>query len=199
MDTIQNAVEAFWAAFTAAFPEVKSGDSQLSGEDQAAISLWAAGSAGDNPTGVINLPVDWVAEERVSEALTKCMAAAADVLFSAPAPPAPQLTVDLLGSCITHVLHFNPPVGFMNLDSFTPPEVKHPFTDYTLAEAVKLAVGHAEAFFHKRPETLVEVRAYIQGMTDRVNHNWLTGAAALDVLDAAIDGVELSGKTCRFQ
>lgn len=109
MDSIDKATAAFWAAFTVMFPEVTSGDSQLSGEDRAAMSLWATGSVGDNPSEVFDLPVGWLGEERVAQSLKHCMSAAAEVLFVGPVPAAPQLTVALLKSCITHVLHFNPP------------------------------------------------------------------------------------------
>lgn len=78
------------------------------------------------------------------------------------------------------------------------PEVKHPFTQYSLADAVSLAVGNAQTFFHPVPVTLEQVREHIQGMMDRSGHNWLTGYAALDVLDAAIDGKNLE-EDCRFR
>lgn len=77
------------------------------------------------------------------------------------------------------------------------PEMKHPFTNYTLAEAVDLAINNAKVFGRRIPETLSEVRKYIEEMAVRSGHNWLTGAAALDLLDAAIDNKEIS-KSCRF-
>ena len=79
------------------------------------------------------------------------------------------------------------------------PVVNHPFTQYTLADAVNLAVANAKAFDHNVPGTLTEVREYIKGMYARCGHNWLTGAAALDVLDAAIAGTGIDVKTCRYR
>ena len=70
----------------------------------------------------------------------------------------------------------------------TLPEIKHPRTDYTLKQAVDLAVSNATTFDRKVPETLSEVREYIVAMYDRIDHNWITGMVALDVLDMAIDG-----------
>jgi len=110
-EKITAAVAAFWSAFADAFPEVTTGDSQLSGEDYAALSLWVSGTAGDNPTTVFDLPVTWVTSERLDDALDNCKKAAAAVLFIGPAPSAPELTTDLLRDCIKHVLHFNPPPG----------------------------------------------------------------------------------------
>lgn len=78
------------------------------------------------------------------------------------------------------------------------PEVKHPFTQYSLADAVRLAVSNAQTFDRPIPETLEQVRGHIQAMADRSGHNWLTGYAALDVLDAAIDGKNLE-EDCRFR
>lgn len=79
------------------------------------------------------------------------------------------------------------------------PEIKHPFTNYTLADAVKLAVSSAKLFDQRVPATLTEVREYIKQMANRCSHVWLTGAAALDVLDAAIDGKQLSIDNTRFR
>jgi hypothetical protein len=77
------------------------------------------------------------------------------------------------------------------------PDVQHPFTQYTLRDAVSLAVSNAKTFEHRVPQTLDDVRKYIDDMAKRSGHNWLTGAAALDVLDAAIDGTNLR-VGCRF-
>lgn len=107
---LQDAVSAFWGSFSAAFPEVVTGDSQLSGEDEGALALWAYGSTGDYPTTVYNLPVNWVVPERISTALENGMASAAGVLFEGAAPAAPELTKCLLRDCIQHVLHWNPPL-----------------------------------------------------------------------------------------
>ena len=72
------------------------------------------------------------------------------------------------------------------------PDVTHPHTNFTLAEAIRIAVDHATTFDRKVPESLEEVRRYIQEMARHTGHHWITGYAALDVLDAAIDGKDLS-------
>lgn len=77
------------------------------------------------------------------------------------------------------------------------PDVQHPYVDYSLKNAVSLARTNAQTFERKVPETLEEVREYIDEMAARSGFNWLTGAAALDVLDVAIDGKDLS-KGCRY-
>lgn len=70
--------------------------------------------------------------------------------------------------------------------------IKHPHTNYSLGEAVALAVNNAKTFGRKVPVSLREVRDYIADMAQRTDHQWLTGYAALDVLDAAIDGKDIS-------
>lgn len=77
-------------------------------------------------------------------------------------------------------------------------DVRHPYTKYSLSDAVELAVSSAKVFERPIPKTLEQVREHIKGMADRSGHNWLTGAAALDVLDAAIDDKDLSAG-CRFR
>jgi len=70
--------------------------------------------------------------------------------------------------------------------------IKHPFTNYSLGEAIALAINNAKMFGKKSPASLREVRDYIADMMQRVDHQWLTGYAALDLLDAAIDGKDIS-------
>lgn len=70
-------------------------------------------------------------------------------------------------------------------------DICHPFVQYALSDAVKLAEGHAALCLEPAPQTLEEVREVIQGMVKNADHLWLTGNAALDVLDAAIDGRDL--------
>lgn len=83
------------------------------------------------------------------------------------------------------------------------PVIQHPYTDYSLGDAVALAVNNARTFGRKEPVTLLEVRDYILDMQRRTDHQWLTGFevrmypclltyAALDVLDAAIDGRDIA-------
>lgn len=76
------------------------------------------------------------------------------------------------------------------------PSVSHPYTEYTLQDAVRLAVSNRQLQLLAPPTSLAEVRLVIQGMVDR-GGVWMTGMAALDVLDAAIDGRDLR-HSCRF-
>lgn len=77
------------------------------------------------------------------------------------------------------------------------PDIQHPYSQYTLKDAVHLAVSNAQAFDHPVPATLPEVRDHIKAMAQRSGHNWITGAVALDVLDAAIDNRNLL-EDCRI-
>ena len=72
------------------------------------------------------------------------------------------------------------------------PKIEHPHTDYSLEEAVQLAVDRRRLCFSSEPANFIEVRETIKEMAERAGFNWLTGAAALDVLDAAIDGIDLN-------
>lgn len=75
-------------------------------------------------------------------------------------------------------------------DTFGHPEVKHPYSPYSLSDAVKLARGIA-SIREETVSSLVEARTLIQRSAENSGHNWITGAVALDVLDAAIDGRDL--------
>ena len=76
-------------------------------------------------------------------------------------------------------------------------DIKHPFAQYTLSQAVALAKQTAMLRDDPAVTSLSEAREAIQGAVKRSDHHWITGYAALDVLDAAIDGRDLS-KDCRL-
>ena len=76
------------------------------------------------------------------------------------------------------------------------PQISHPYAEYTLMDAVNLATNSCRAFNRPIPATLAEVRDVIVRMQQSASHLWITGMAALDVLDAAIDGRDLT-KDCR--
>ena len=71
-------------------------------------------------------------------------------------------------------------------------ELQHPHAQFTVRDAVELAQGACAEDQKPRPRTLREVRAAIQVRSDGLPHIWLQGMAALDVLDAAIDGRDLA-------
>lgn len=79
-------------------------------------------------------------------------------------------------------------VKVQEIDLKSLPDVRHPHMIYTLEDAVMLAVENARTFQRPVPSTLSEVRDCIRDMQSRMDHQWLTGYAALDVLDAALDG-----------
>jgi hypothetical protein len=72
------------------------------------------------------------------------------------------------------------------------PEIKHPYADYSLTDALHLASGHQSLCLKPAPTTLEEAREVVKEMEVRCGFNWITGKTALDVLDAAIDGRDLT-------
>lgn len=91
--------------------------------------------------------------------------------------------------------------GWCELDSAlgwmaTLPAVAHPYTEYTLHDAVRLAVSNRQLQILPPPANLEEAREVIRAMAAR-GGVWITGMAALDVLDAAIDGRDLT-QSCRI-
>lgn len=72
------------------------------------------------------------------------------------------------------------------------PEIKHPYADYSLTDALHLATGHRNLCLKPAPTTLEEAREVVKEMEVRCGFNWITGKTALDVLDAAIDGRDLT-------
>lgn len=77
----------------------------------------------------------------------------------------------------------------LSIDSL--PEVRHPYSDYTLKEAVNLAVSSAKNFGLPLPVNLNDVREWFREGVSRGSHVWITGLVALDLLDAAIDGKDI--------
>lgn len=75
--------------------------------------------------------------------------------------------------------------------------VHHPFADYTLTDAVRLANNHRSLNLLPPVKTLSETREVIKEMATRASFTWITGMVALDVLDAAIEGRDLH-VSCRL-
>ncbi len=65
-------------------------------------------------------------------------------------------------------------------------ELRHPHYDLTLIDAVELANGIASVRLTTPPATLTEARALIKDALERTTHVWITGTAALELLDTAI-------------
>lgn len=72
------------------------------------------------------------------------------------------------------------------------PAIRHPHTEYTLADAVEMVVGNCRLFGRAEPVSLQQVRDELERMHAEVSHTWLTVRAGLDVLDAALDGKDLN-------
>lgn len=81
-------------------------------------------------------------------------------------------------------------------DTFGHAEVSHPYSAYKLSDAVRLAQGIA-SIRSEKVNSLLGARALIESSARNAGHNWITGAVALDVLDAAIDGRDLL-EDCRI-
>lgn len=75
--------------------------------------------------------------------------------------------------------------------------IGHPFAEYTLADAVRLANDNRSLNMLPPVGSLSEAREVIQSMHKRAGCNWITGMAALDVLDAAIENRDLK-QSCRL-
>ncbi|BDT74117.1 hypothetical protein os4_36700 (plasmid) [Comamonadaceae bacterium OS-4] len=76
-------------------------------------------------------------------------------------------------------------------DTFGNADIKHPFANYKLSDAVLLARHTAHLRNCKPLHSLVDAREVIQTAASSAGHLWITGNCALDVLDAAIDGKDL--------
>lgn len=113
---IEQAAAVFWGQISKAFPEMVSGDSQLSGEDEAALALWVQGDPGDRPVqSGPGFEVSWATKGRIDEALRKAVAAAGEALFGRGATTTPSdAVVEQLEGCVRRVLYFNPPPLTLN-------------------------------------------------------------------------------------
>lgn len=106
---IEAAAAAFWGVYCDKFPEVTSGGSQCSGEDHAALALWANGDPGDRPTMAAGYALPHGVElSRVMEATRAGMDAARQAL------PGVLTAYDgdafaQLRNVVTEVLHWNYP------------------------------------------------------------------------------------------
>lgn len=68
------------------------------------------------------------------------------------------------------------------------PAVKHPYTEFTLEDAIDIAVNNRNLCRQPMPTDLQGVRKVILDIQEAAGFNWITGMAALDVLDVAISG-----------
>jgi len=79
----------------------------------------------------------------------------------------------------------------MNTETFGHPDARHPYTNFRLSDAVRIANNLRSLSFLPPVTSLAEARSVLQESSARTGHVWITGAAALDVLDAAVVGRDL--------
>lgn len=75
--------------------------------------------------------------------------------------------------------------------TFGQPDIKHPYKEYRLSDAVQLAVSLASLRRQAPVTSLHLAREVVQDELSIVACSWITGYVAMDVLDAAIDGRDL--------
>jgi len=63
---------------------------------------------------------------------------------------------------------------------------RHSLYDLALSDALAIAEGIASVRLEPPPTTFAEARDLIKQSLDRTSHVWLTGTAALELLDAVI-------------
>lgn len=110
---------AFWGEVSAGFPEMTSGDSQLSGEPLAAMRIWLSGDPGDDPVQPVArgscfytaafLP----AQDRIDQVLSRGSSAARSVAAAQGVGLRiiPDEVLAQLEGCVRHVLYWNFPRG----------------------------------------------------------------------------------------
>lgn len=70
-------------------------------------------------------------------------------------------------------------------------DINHPTRELSLSQAIKIANGIANLRCEAAPYDLQEARALFADQLKRTDHVWITGLAALDLLDAAIAGRDI--------
>lgn len=110
---LERAAGVFFVNALAHFPEVTSGDCQLTGEPEAAISIWLTGDAAGHPVQAHKgFDEDFFpAKSQIDTAVTAGVAAVRNLLeseFGKISDP-PKEVIEQLDSCLRHVLYFNYP------------------------------------------------------------------------------------------
>ena len=72
------------------------------------------------------------------------------------------------------------------------PERQHPYSDFSLLDAVLIAVNAADLSERPLPASLTEVREILCDLNNRAHFNWITGSYALDLLNAELDGTAIT-------
>jgi len=106
----EDAVEAFWDVFYAAFPEISGGDTELTSEDMGAMHEWLTGTSGPFATKELGLfDIPGVSDERFRAAIRDATRAACQVLrrLNPQIPEVPTRVRWRLESCANHQLHWN--------------------------------------------------------------------------------------------
>lgn len=110
--TLENLALKFWGIIADRFPEMTSGDSQISGEDEAAIATWLNGDPGDRPvqkSGVLCVDaLQTRANDAVDAAIALIRKDEDNEIGRDPGEPNTEV-VDQLRACVQHVLFYNFP------------------------------------------------------------------------------------------
>lgn len=120
MNAFESAAQVFWGHISESFPEVKTGDSQLSGEDLTALGQWALGVRAaetlDTPSWegaseAFALSETGVDRERFERATSAAIEAAGDALKTAypDLGAIPDVARETLRACVRSVLFWNFP------------------------------------------------------------------------------------------
>lgn len=118
MNPFDQAAQAFWGRISQDFPELTTGDSQISGEDHTALAQWALGASAsdldppvwDSPCEAFTLDLG-VASERIERATSAAIEAAGHVL-KATFPhlgTIPANSEATLRACVRQILFWNFP------------------------------------------------------------------------------------------
>lgn len=110
----EQAAGAFWQQVMLGFPEVTTGDSLLSGEDEGAMYLWLTGKVGDYPQDeCLDKAPSFVEATRVDSVVETSLQTAAAVLkqSNSELTEVPDSVRSLLASCVRHQLRWNYPSG----------------------------------------------------------------------------------------
>jgi len=126
----------FWGCIQAGYPEMITGESQLSGEDVGAFHKWLTGEHGDFPVQNHDpLPVAQLASGRFELVIDTAIAAADKVLrgFSPLLQPVPIDVRYELESCVKHHLNFNFPIitGHRSIDAMDLLQLAVALEDFT--------------------------------------------------------------------
>lgn len=81
-------------------------------------------------------------------------------------------------------------MGYTFAETFGLDDIRHPYSDLNLSDAINVARGIA-GLNNEKVQSLQVARQVISNSEKNCGHVWITGSVCLDLLDAAIDGRNL--------